>query len=143
MPCARTERTTASAPLINGMRVSDCGLLLSLPGLTRQSLTLVKFLRRTDGPPGSKPGGDAVAAVASASYRNRVYPTLIRQVERRQRLLPLRGFGGEEAREGLVVLVGRRRRQRVRGGLRARRGENGGDLARELLDHRGRRSRGR
>src|SRR6478735_11631676 len=66
--------------------------------------------------PGSKPGGDAVAAVASASYRNRVYPTLIRQVERRQRLLPLRGFGGEEAREGLVVIVGRRRRQRAGGG---------------------------
>src|SRR6185503_9265311 len=39
----------------------------------------------------------------------------IRQIQRRQRLFPLRGFGGEEAREGLVVLVGRRRRQRARG----------------------------
>src|SRR4029077_11823668 len=57
----------------------------------------------------------------------------IRQVQRRQRLLPFRGLGGEETREGLVVLVGRRRGQGARGGLRARRGKNGGALLHHFL----------
>src|SRR5205807_434404 len=80
----------------------------------------------------NRASADRVASSSPArlgSVHRRVL-LLVRQIQRRERLLPFRGFAGEEAGEGLVVLVGGRRGQGARGSLRRLGCENGRDFLR-------------
>src|ERR1700704_4492421 len=127
MPCARTERTTASPPLISGMRASGFGLSPHAeepPSQPKLRWAASRSMRATGPPPPQDEGGTCIDKTQISARM------LVRQIQRRQRLLPSCGLGGEETREGLVVLVGRRRGQGTRGRLRAGRGEDGRDLPR-------------